>query len=61
MIEICRAGRERAQAEGFATTPINPRHASRLKSLREREGACMPGKGGLCTICGTGDCKRRPE
>jgi len=28
---------------------------------RREYPACMPGKGGLCTLCGTGDCKRRPE
>lgn len=26
---------------------------------KERDEACMPGKGGLCVACGTGDCLRR--
>jgi hypothetical protein len=29
--------------------------------MRGREEACLPGLGGLCTACGTGDCLRRPE
>lgn len=25
------------------------------------DDGCMPGKGGKCVLCGTGDCLRRPE
>lgn len=102
IIKNCKHGRELSQQPGFAQTPINPRHAKRLRELQLRrvcEGAfhnmemkpgvfaigslvkpdeyartspdrrktvkgedgCMPGKGGKCVLCGTGDCLRRPE
>lgn len=28
---------------------------------RSEYPACLPGKNGRCTLCGTGDCLRRPS
>ena len=32
----------------------------RRKTVKGEDG-CMPGKGGKCVLCGTGDCLRRSE
>lgn len=33
---------------------------SERKTVRGEDG-CMPGRGGKCVLCGTGDCLLRPE
>lgn len=39
---------------------LNPHPGSQERVVRGEDG-CMPGRGGKCVLCGTGDCLRRSE